>query len=183
MVRGSDHTTWTVSTYANRIRGLIDLVQIDSVTQTFINRERVQSRGVETELEVVRTNGMRVRAALAWQTSIDEDSHTELTNSPRWNGHVSLTHAPAESRISLGLGTRVLSPRRTLGGALTGWAGVTDARLGLRLAHAAELGFEVRNLFDSRYGDPGSGEHRIDQIQQDGRALAVTFTVRPPFRP
>lgn len=184
LVRASNAATWTLSAYANRIRGLIDLLVIDtSGTQQFANRERVLSRGVEGEVEIVRPGGMRARLALAWQTSEDEDLDAELTNSPRWNGHLSVTHAPPEGWFSLGGGVRALSPRMTGTGARTAWAVVADALLAARLARGVELGIQGRNLFDARYGDPGSGEHLLDQIAQDGRALAATITVRSAPRP
>jgi iron complex outermembrane receptor protein len=184
LVRAANAATWTLSAYANRIRGLIDLLPFDtSGTQQFVNRERVLSRGIEGEVEIVRPAGSRARLALAWQTSEDEDLDAELTNSPRWNAHVSLTHAPAEGRVAFGGGVRALSPRLTLAGARTAWAVVADARIGARLPRGVEVGLEGRNLLDARHGDPGSGEHLLDQIAQDGRAVAVTVTVRPAGHP
>ncbi|MBI1796305.1 MAG: TonB-dependent receptor [Candidatus Eisenbacteria bacterium] len=183
LVRAAGPLTWTLSAYANRVRGLIDLVQVDSLNQRFGNRQRVLSRGVEGEVAVVRAGGTRARLALAWQTSMDEDLDRELSNSPRWNGHVTVTHAPPESRYTLGAGLRVLSPRVTLAGARTAWATVADARVAVRVGRATELGFEVRNLLDARYGDPGSSEQVMDQIAQDGRTLSATLTVRPPLHP
>jgi hypothetical protein len=44
-------------------------------------------------------------------------------------------------------------------------------------------GIEGRNLFNDRYGDPGSEEHLEDQIMQDGRALYASLTFRPVPRP
>jgi iron complex outermembrane receptor protein len=184
LVRASHAATWTLSAYVNRIRGLIDLLPLDtSGTQHFANRERVLSRGIESEVEIVRPSGTRARLALACQTSEDEDLDAELTNSPRWNAHVALTHAPAEGGVSFGGGVRALSPRLTLAGARTDWAVIADARVGARIARGVEIGVEGRNLLDARYGDPGSGEHLLDQIAQDGRAAAVTITVRPAPRP
>lgn len=184
LVRASSAVTWTLSAYANRIRGLIDLLAFDSSgTQHFANRERVLSRGVESEVEIVRPGGTRARLALAWQTSEDEDLDAELTNSPRWNGHVSMTHAPPQGPFSLGGGVRALSPRLTLAGGRTAWAVVADVRLAARLPRGVTCGIEGRNLFDARYGDPGSGEHLLDQIAQDGRTLAATITLRPAQRP
>jgi outer membrane receptor protein involved in Fe transport len=166
------------------VRGLIDLAQVDSSgALQYLNRERVHGQGLEGEVGVVRPGGTRVRLAVACQRSDLHETHAELTNSPRWNAHLALTHAPAGGRLSVGLGLRHLSPRLTLGAGLTAAATVGDARLGYRFGHRAEAGLEARNLFDARYGDPGSEEHVEDQIIQDGRALYATLTYRPALRP
>jgi iron complex outermembrane receptor protein len=183
MVRTSGPASWTLSGYVSRIRGLIDLTQVDtSGTRQFVNRERVLSRGIESELEVVSNGGWRGRLALAWQRSDDEDTDAELTNSPRWNAHLVMTRAPADGRVTAGFGLRYLSPRITLANARTDVALVADARVAVRFG-GAELGAEVRNLFDAQYGDPGSREHAEDQILQNRRTLVATFTVHPTVRP
>jgi iron complex outermembrane receptor protein len=184
LVRMSGPTTVTLSGYQNLVRGLMDLVQVDTIgTLQYLNRDRVRSRGLEGEVEVVRPGGTRVRLAIACQHSEIEGSGADLTNSPRWNGHLVLTHAPVDARMSLGLGLRYLSPRATLAGNHTGAAAVADGRLGLRIGRGAEAGLEVRNMFDARYGDPGSEEHVEDQIMQETRALYATLTYRPRFHP
>lgn len=184
LARTSGPTTITLSGYQNSVRGLIDVVQVDSAgTLQYQNRDRVRSRGLEGEVEVVRPGGTRFRLAVAYQRSEIEGSGADLTNSPRWNAHLALTHAPVDRRASLGLGLRYLSSRATLAGNRTAAAIVADSRLGVRLGRGAEAGFEVRNVFDARYGDPGSGEHLEDQILQDARAVYVTLTYRPALRP
>jgi outer membrane receptor for ferrienterochelin and colicin len=40
-----------------------------------------------------------------------------------------------------------------------------------KLLPGVELSGSIHNLFDQRYGDPGSGEHRQDIIEQDGRTF------------
>ncbi len=61
-----------------------------------------------------------------------------------------------------------------------GYQTLGDARLGLRLAPGLTTGLEVRNLFDARYGDPGSKEHLQDQIMQDSRTFFVGLTYLVP---
>ena len=41
-----------------------------------------------------------------------------------------------------------------------------------------EFSAHLNNLFDYRYGDPGSGEHLQDTIEQDGR----TFWLKLKYR-
>jgi len=184
LVRATGPVTITLSGYQNVVRGLIDLVQWDSSgTLQYQNRERVHGHGLEGEVDLVRPGGTRLRLAVACQRSDLEETHAELSNSPRWNAHLALTHAPAGGPLTVGLGLRYLSPRLTLGANRTAAATVADARLGYRVGHGAQVGLEARNLFDARYGDPGSEEHLEDQIIQDGRSLFVTLTYRPAPHP
>ncbi|HKQ56741.1 MAG TPA: TonB-dependent receptor [Candidatus Eisenbacteria bacterium] len=174
--------TLTLSAYRNRVLGLIDFTQIDTVgTLQYQNRDRVRSQGIEGEAELVWRGGTRARLGVACQRSDIVESGAELSNSPRWNGHLVVTHAPVDGRLSLGLGVRCLSPRLTLAGQRTATATVADARVGVRVGRSVNAGFEARNLFDHRYGDPGSEEHVGDQILQDGRAFYATLTLRPTF--
>ena len=176
--------TVTLSGYQNFVRGLIDYAQVDSTgTLQYVNRDRIHGRGLEGEVAIRWTADTRLRIAAACQRSSVVGAGADLTNSPRWNVHATLTRAPQDGWLSLGTGLRYLSPRLTLAGNRTAAAAVADARLGVRLARGAEAGLEARNLFDGRYGDPGSEEHLEDQIVQDRRAFFVTFEYRPARRP
>jgi len=39
-----------------------------------------------------------------------------------------------------------------------------------------EVSASVYNLFDRKYGEPGSGEHPQDVIEQDGRSVRLQLT-------
>jgi iron complex outermembrane receptor protein len=175
--------TTSLSAYGSRIRGLIDLMPIDTLgTLQFLNRQRVESHGVESEVAASPRPGTRARLAVAWQESRDRSLNAEMTNSPRWNVQLVLTQSRLDRRASAGFGLRYLSPRSTLAGNHTDPALVADARLGMRIAPGAEAGLESRNLFDARYGDPAQPEHLEDQIPQDSRSVYFTLTYRAPFR-
>ena len=45
-----------------------------------------------------------------------------------------------------------------------------------RIWDRVALSASVYNLFDEKYGDPGSTEHRQDTIEQDGRTFRVKVT-------
>jgi iron complex outermembrane receptor protein len=171
----------SLTAYDNHVRNLIDLVQVDeNGSERYENRARVRAQGVEGELSAVPDAATRARLALAWQLSEDGDTGAELTNSPRWNAHALAYHILPGGRTTLGAGARYLSPRLTLAGRRTAAAAVCDARLSRRLVAGLTAGLEVRNLFDRRYGDPGSREHVQDQIEQDSRTFFVTLTYLPP---
>jgi iron complex outermembrane receptor protein len=176
--------TATLSWYASRVEDLIDLLA--SATPgllQFENRQQTDSRGAEAEIDWLAGASTRVRIAAAWQRSTDHASRAELTNSPRWNAHGVVTHAPAGGRLTLGAGVRYLSPRLTLAGNETAAAVVADGRAALQVGPWAGLSLEVRNLFDDRHGDPGSREHLQDQIRQDGRMLYAGIELHRDARP
>ncbi len=169
--------TSSLTAYSNSVRDLIDLAGVDeSGNEFYCNRARARARGLEGEVRAVPSAATRLRLALAWQRSEDVDTGAELTNSPAWNSHLLVIHSPAEGPYSIGAGVRFLSPRLTLAGRRTAPALVCDARVARRLGRVVRLGLETRNLFDARYGDPGSSEHPEDQIEQDHRAFYVTLS-------
>jgi iron complex outermembrane receptor protein len=49
-----------------------------------------------------------------------------------------------------------------------------------RLGNGIELAASVFNLFDNKYSDPGSEEHRQDSIVQIGRTVRVKLTYKFP---
>jgi outer membrane receptor protein involved in Fe transport len=180
VVRTVGRVSGTLAVYHSRVLDLIDYESIDTLgTLQFRNREQVRSQGIEGDLDWVPAAGIRVRTDLAWQRSWDAISRACLTNSPRWNGHVLVSHAPAGGRLSTGVGIRALSPRRTLAGHRTASAIVTDARIGWRWSPGLSAAFEVRNLLGAQFGDPASREFVQDQIMQDGRALYLTLSFLP----
>jgi outer membrane receptor protein involved in Fe transport len=154
-------------------------VQVDEIgNMRYGNRGRVRARGLEGELRLAGGTATRARLAVAWQRSQDVDTGAELTNSPRWNAHLQAYHLRSGGRTTMAAGARYLSSRLTLAGRRTAAATVCDARVGRRLTRGLTAGFEARNLFDARYGDPGSTEHVQDQILQDSRTFYVTLSFR-----
>jgi outer membrane receptor protein involved in Fe transport len=166
-----------VTAYASRIRDLIDLVQVDSSGRSnYLNHQRVRCRGVEAGLRVTPGPRTHARLELACQQSEDVAAGAEISNSPRWNGHLLAFHTWPDGRTTLGAGLRYLSSRPTGTGLRTGDALVCDARLSRRLLPALTVGIEARNLFDSRYCDVGWVETPADLIGQDPRSLYLTLS-------
>ena len=169
--------TAALTAYRSTLRDLIDLVTVDLDGNTlYENRARVRSQGLEGGLRFTPDATTHARVELAWQHSEDGDTGAELTNSPRWNAHVLAYHVLPGGRTTVGTGARYLSSRLTLAGQHTAAAVVCDARVSQRLVAGLTAGFEVRDLFDTRYGDPGSREHTQDQIVQDARTFFFTLS-------
>ncbi len=172
-----------VTGYRSVFRDLITWVEIDDLGNTAcLNFARMRTGGVEGGVRFTPGPGTHARAALAWQRSEDGETHQELTNSPRWNGHLLAYRTLRDGRTTLGAGFRYLSGKLDSDGRRSGAVGVCDARLSRELRRGVELGVEARNLFDARYGDLGWTEHLQDLILQDPRTVIVTLTI-PPSRP
>jgi iron complex outermembrane receptor protein len=177
VVRTQGALSAILSLYENQVRDLIDLVGVGSAGQTvFANRARALSRGLEGELDLVRGPGVRIGFSAACQRSEDQDTGAELSNSPRWNVQISGMRASEGDPLSIGLGLRYLSPRLTLARNRTAAAVVMDGRVARWLGPEFQIAFDVRNLLNTSYGDPGSREHVEDQIAQDSRRIFLSMT-------
>jgi len=173
-----------VSAYTSWARDLIDLETIDTLgTYRFFNRGRVQSRGLEGEIEWSPWAGGMARGDLAWQVSRDGETHLRLSNSPEWNAHLLVTQNPVHSALHFGFGVRWLGTRTTLGGAAIPAYALIDGRVAVQPLALVELGCEVRNLLNAHYADPGAPEHAQDALVQDERGVALTLTLRRPSTP
>jgi outer membrane receptor for ferrienterochelin and colicin len=65
-----------------------------------------------------------------------------------------------------------MSERRTLSGKQAdGFFLANLTFFGRQFFKGVELTGSIQNLFDERYGDPGSAEHRQDIIEQDRRTF------------
>jgi iron complex outermembrane receptor protein len=82
-------------------------------------------------------------------------------------------------KIFAGIQTRYMSSRLTEAEAKSKNVFLTTVTLFTQqLVTGWEFSAQLNNLFDYRYGDPASGEHRQDTIEQDGR----TFWVKLKYR-
>ena len=72
-----------------------------------------------------------------------------------------------------------MSARRTLAGAQAGSSMVANLTLlAPRIRGRFDVSASVYNLFDERYADPGSQEHRQDLIPRDGRNFRLKVSCR-----
>ncbi len=96
-----------------RLRGRIayfaidvdDLIDFDAATFRLVNRDRVASRGVETEGSVTLTDALSISGALTFNDTDIRGESDELRNRPRWYGHLRLDTRPHRN---LEVGVRAL---------------------------------------------------------------------------
>lgn len=172
--RPQPHLRLTADVYANRIGDNINQITDPAGELVFMNTGQVQAHGVEVEAERLWNGGARLRASYAWQMSREEDTGSELVNSPRHlvklNGSLPLW----QGRLRSGLELHYTGSRRTLAG--NDADGYVVANLTLssdKLMKGVELSTSIYNLFDTSYADPGGQEHLQDTIAQDGRAYRL----------
>ena len=166
--------------FRNRITDLIALTQdpTDDLL-VFRNAEAIDSDGLELGLDANRGGGISGRASYSVQRTRDHDTGLILTNSPRQMAKLQLSAVLPGTSISAGLGTYMMSSRRTLAGERASGHGVTNLTvIAPRVLGRLAVTTSIYNLFDARYGDPGSEEHAQDIIEQDGRTFRVKASIQ-----
>ncbi len=139
---------------------------------------------MELDLEGKWASGWEGRLSYAVQKAINEKTGKRLTNSPQHMVKFNLIVPLIQEKLFASLETRYLSERRTLSGKMADDFFVANLTLfSQNFFKGLEVSGSIYNLFDERYGDPGSGEHRQDVIEQDGRTfwlkLKYGFSIKP----
>jgi len=170
-----DHLRGIASAYYYTIDGLISQ-QLDPIDGLLMykNVEKIAAKGLELELEGKWASGLEGLFSYALQETDNQQTGKTLTNSPQHLVKVNLIVPLIAEKLFAGLQTRYMSERRTLSGKQDSGSFVTDLTLfNEHLIKGVEISASIYNLFDETYGDPGSGEHRQDIIEQDGRTFWV----------
>jgi iron complex outermembrane receptor protein len=169
----------SASTFRNRLSALVSQ-RVDSTGDgrlKFVNADEIESRGIEVGLLVNRGHGTTGQLSYALQDTEDRATGVELTNSPHHMTNLQL-HAPLTTHLSAGVDAQYLSSRRTLAGNVARGYTVTNlSMLAPKLFTRMDVSASIYNLFDARYGVPGSEEHLQDVIQQDQRSFRVKTTL------
>lgn len=163
----------TAAGYYYTIKGLITQTPDlrDDLLQ-FRNVESIEAKGLELGLDGKWPSGFEGRIAYALQTTQNQQSGKNLTNSPHHLLKFSLVVPLLQDKVFASLDTRYMSARQTLSGATASDYFLSNLTLFTQnLLSGIEFSGSIFNLFDQRYSDPGSGEHRQDSIDQDGRTF------------
>ncbi|MBI5547886.1 MAG: TonB-dependent receptor, partial [Deltaproteobacteria bacterium] len=165
----------TVLGYHLVVRDLISLVEdpADSLLY-FTNQGSVDAFGGEAQVDVKGPWGTVGRASYALQQATAVETGERLTNSPTHMAKLHLS-APLYWRwLRAGAQLLYLDRRRTLSGAQVDPYLVSNLTVTAEgLGGVADVSASVYNLFDVRYGDPGSREHFQDELLRDGRSFRL----------
>ncbi len=171
----TDYVRGTVAGYFYRINDLIIQEPVGDDVQ-FRNKGRTQAMGLEFQLETDERGplGISGRAGYALQSAEDRRTKKRLTNSPAHLLNIDLSKAIYDNKLFASSEFAYTSKRKTLGGDKTNdFAIVHLTLLCKNVYQGLEVSTSVRNVFDTRYSDPGSGEgvHAQDEIEQNGRSF------------
>ncbi len=161
-----------------RINDLITLAE-DPPTGLlqFRNLQDVEAWGGELEVERHWSSGLRARASYSSQWANDLRTGERLSNSPRHLAKFNLIVPLMSEELFTALELQYTSGSRTLTGHSADAFWIANLSFfSQKLVRNLELSASVYNLFATKYGFPGSGEHRQDILEQDGRSFRVKVT-------
>jgi iron complex outermembrane receptor protein len=162
----------SVSGYLNRVQDLITLSAVTGSDFHFRNRDRVNGAGLGFEAEVRMASRVKLLANYVRQTATNPLTNEHLVNSPQNAGAMQLTtRGPWD--LDLALDARATGARKALNDSVVPSFVVFDTTARRAIGKGLTLTAAARNLFDQRYADPGSEEHRQISIPQDGRTWRV----------
>ncbi|MCS6805885.1 MAG: TonB-dependent receptor [Acidobacteriota bacterium] len=175
-----DHLRLSASGYYYTLSNLINQEVDPADGQIFYNNvDRVKAKGVELELETKLPIGLEGRVSYAVQQVRSQVTNDVLTNSPKHLGKLNLSAPLVRNKLLVGFEGQYMSRRRTVQGGEAKSFFISNLNLlAVRLAKRLDVSLGVYNLLNTRYGDPGSEEHRQNVIWQDGRTYRVKLTYR-----
>jgi outer membrane receptor for ferrienterochelin and colicins len=144
------------------------------------NVDNAKSNGIELQLEDSWSNGFQARISYSWQDTQYIRQDTRLPNSPEHMVKLNLIAPLWQDKVFLGFENRYMSGRKVQPKADGSLGKVGDNVISnltiftRNWVKGLELSAGAYNLFDERYFDPGSTDHRQTGIQQDG----LTFRIK-----
>jgi outer membrane receptor for ferrienterochelin and colicins len=172
------HYKITESIYHYRVRDLIDIEGADSAFPNARNVGRAEATGGEIEIEAKYENGVLLRGSYALQRSRDDITMQELSNSPRHLAKVNF-FLPLGFGANAGIEAQYTGSAETINGGRAPDFWLTNITLlEGKFAKNMQVSATVYNVFDSKYGYPGSSDHLQTLIPQDGRSFRVKLQLK-----
>ncbi len=168
----------STSVYYNDIENLISY-QADSIDSmaTPYNSKGADAKGIELQLEGKSPQGIDGRISYELQRAEDAETGRMLTNSPENQVKLVVTVPLIAERLFLGSEFIYMSPRKTLAGAETDDAFITNVTLfAPKVTKRLKISASVYNLFNQKYGEPAGIDFRQDIIEQDGISFRLKCT-------
>jgi iron complex outermembrane receptor protein len=177
---GSNGLRVGASAFVYRVDGLITpRPDGDSTNLTLFNADAVEVAGAEFEAERAWVGGWQGTASLTVQRPVQTPGDGALSNSPQYLGRARLGGPVWPGIAEFGVEALYTSHRHTLLGRDTQGVGLAFATIRTTRAVAGfTFALDIDNLLDRAYADPGSAEHLMELIPQDGRTLALTVRWR-----
>lgn len=164
--------------YYYDVSQLITQTQNPLGDQYFANLDEVRAAGIELEAEGKFDSGVRLTASYALQKAKDQASGLELSSSPRHLAKAHLT-VPLHALLLASVELQYNGASRTIRAARSDDFLVANlVLLSEKLVRGLEISAGVYNVFDERYGYPGSADNVQDVIEQNGRSVQGKLTYR-----
>ena len=172
----SDSLWISTSAFHDRLNGLITEEPVGDST-IFHNVQKVESDGLEMELNGQLAEGLEGSASYSFQETKDKDTHQFLDDSPRHLAKLNLTQPLWRKTLFVSLNSQYRSGMTTVtGGRVSPFSIVNVDLLGRKIGKQVDLTASVYNLLDKEYYDPPSTAVSQAAIQQDGRTFSVKMT-------
>jgi outer membrane receptor for ferrienterochelin and colicins len=165
----------SLSGFYYQIDDLITQQLDDDGLLIFRNVGKVESKGMEVEIEGKWANGLQGRVSYILQETKDQETGEMLTNSPR---HLAKLNLLIQKKLFAGAELQYTSNRKTLAGETGGFTTTNLTLFSQNFIKGLDVSFSFYNLLDKKYADPGAGEHRQDTIEQDGRNYRLKLTYK-----
>jgi iron complex outermembrane receptor protein len=171
----NDWLRTSVSTYWYKADQLITVTADDSafLGVSYVNQGEVRAKGLELEAQMRLKGSSQALVSYALQSAVDQETHAGLTNSPRHIVKARISLPGPTERSFVSVDGRFLSSRETLSGSKVSPAAAINVTVVQPIGRSWELFGAVRNIFDARYEDPASSQHRQDTIPQNGRTARI----------
>jgi len=174
--RASRHVDLAASVYRYEVNGLI--TQADGADTPdglyFRNAGGVTASGIEGEIRVHWGSGAQARLSHAFGHAEDTSLDQVITNSPQNLTRAAVILPLGWRGVALAANGEFIGDRGSVKGATVPGAALANLTISRHaLGRHADLACSVYNVFDVRYSDPASGEHRQVSIAQDGRTFAA----------
>ncbi len=176
----NEHLRGELNVFHTEVEKIISQVKINADKAQFQNLDTAVSNGVELQIEDSWSNGFQARISYSWQDTEYVNQNTQLPNSPAHMFKLNLIAPLWEDKVFLGFENRYMSGRKVQAKA-DGNIGKVSENVISNLTiftrswvKGLELSAGAYNLFNERYFDPGSTDHRQIGIQQDG----ITYRVK-----
>jgi len=171
----NDRLRTSASTYWYKVDRLITLVPDDAsfLGLAFVNQGAVRAKGLELEVQMRLAGESRVLVNYALQSAVDQMTASRLPNSPRHIAMARISLPGPTARATVSAEGQYLSSRQTLSGSTVPGAATINLTVVQPLGPSWELSGSIRNVFDAKYRDPVSSQHRQDAILQNGRTARI----------
>ena len=171
----NDWLRTSVSTYWYKADRLISLVPDESafLGLTFVNQGEVRAKGLELEAQMRLRGESRALVSYALQSAVEQETRAALPNSPKHMVKARITVPGPMDRSFVSVEGQYLSSRATLTGLRVAPAATVNVTMIQPIARSWEVFGGVQNIFDARYLDPVSSQHRQDSIVQNGRTARI----------